>query len=108
MDQKCDRLYPSAPLEKDIISEQRLEKKLIDVNGFNNHISYIKEMITYFKDKNNKSKKRNENCKTLNTILESVDSIVIIGATSTSITLSITGIGLTIYQHRLVLLVLYH
>ena len=53
-------------------------------------------MITYFKDKNNKSKKRCKNHKTLNRILESVDSIVIIGATSTSITLSITGVGLII------------
>ena len=53
-------------------------------------------MITYFKDKNHKSKKRYKNYKTLNTVLESVDSIVIIGATSTSITLSITGIGLII------------
>ena len=53
-------------------------------------------MITYFKDENNKSKKRYKNCKTLNTILESVDSIVIIGATSTSKTLSITGFGLII------------
>ena len=58
MDQKCNRLYPSAPLEKNIILEQRLEKKISDVNTFNNHISNIKEMITYFKDKNNKSKKR--------------------------------------------------
>ena len=41
-------------------------------------------------------KKRGKNYKTLNTILESVDSIVIIAATSTSITLSITGIGLII------------
>ena len=32
----------------------------------------------------------------MNTVLESVDSIVIIAATSTSITLSITGIGLII------------
>ena len=53
-------------------------------------------MITYFKDKNHKSKKRYEKYKTLNTILESVDTIVIIGATSTSITLSITAIGLII------------
>ena len=53
-------------------------------------------MITYFKDKNHKSKKRYKNYKTLNTILESVDSIVIIGATSTSISLSITGAGLII------------
>ena len=53
-------------------------------------------MITYFEDKNNKSKKRYKNYKTLNTVLESVDRIVIIGATSTSITLPITGIGLII------------
>ena len=53
-------------------------------------------MITYFKNKNYKSKKKYENCKTLNTVLETIDSIVIIGATSTSITLSITGIGLII------------
>ena len=96
MEQKCDKLYPSAPFLENIDLEKRLEKKLIDVNSFNNHGNNIKEMIRYFKDKNHKSKKRYKNYKTLNTILESVDSIVIIGATSTSITLSITGIGLII------------
>ena len=53
-------------------------------------------MITYFKDKNHKSKKKYKNFKSLNTILESVDSIVIIAATSTSITSSITGIGMIV------------
>ena len=96
MDQKCDKLYPTAPLLENIYLEKRLEKKINDVNSFNNHISNIKEMIAYFKDKNNKSKKRFKNYKTLNKILESVDSIVIIAPTSTSITLSITGIGLII------------
>ena len=96
MDQKCDKLYPSAPLLENIDLEKRLERKINDVNSFNNHISNIKEMITYFKDKNNKSGKRYKDYKTLNTVLESVDSIVIIGATSTSITLSITGFGLII------------
>ena len=96
MEQKCDKLYPSAPLLENIDLEKRLEKKINDVNSFNNHISNIREMITYFKDKNHKSKKRYKNYKTLNTILESVDSIVIIGATSTSITLSNTGVGLNI------------
>ena len=95
MDQKCDRLYPSAPLEN-IDLEQRLEKKLNDVNSFNNHINNIKEMITYFKDRNNKSKKRSKSYKILNRKLESVDSIVIIATTSTSKTLSITGVGLII------------
>ena len=96
MDQKTDKLYPSAPLLEKNDLEKRLEKKMNDVNSFNNHINNIKEMITYFKDKNNKSKKRYKNYKSLNTILESVDSIVIIAATSTSITLSVTGIGLIV------------
>ena len=96
MEAKTDKLYPSAPLLENIDLEKRLEKKINDVNSFNNHINNIKEMITYFKDRNNKSKKRYKKYKTLNTVLESVDSIVIIGATSTSITLTITGIGLII------------
>ena len=96
MEQKTDKLYPSAPLVENIDLEKRLEKKLNDVNSFNNHISNIKELITYFKDKNIKSKKKYKNYKTLNTVLESVDSVVIIGAASTSITLSITGVGLII------------
>ena len=96
MDKKTDKLYPRAPLLENIDLEKRLEKKINDVNSFNNHINIIKEMITYFKDKNNKSKKRYKNYKTLNTILESVDSIVIIAATSTSITLSVAGIGLIV------------
>ena len=96
METKTERFYPSAPLLENIDLEKRLEKKINDVNNFNNHINNIKEMITYFKDKNNKSKKKYKNYKTLNTILESADSIVIIGTTSTSITLSITGVGLII------------
>ena len=96
MEAKTDKLNPLAPLLENIDLEKRLEKKINDVNSFNNHIINIKEMITYFKDKNNKSKKRCKNYKTLNTILESVDSIVIIATTSTSITLSITGIGLIV------------
>ena len=96
MDQKCDKLYPSAPLLENIDLEKRLEKKINIVNSFNNHISNIKEMINYFKDKNHKYKKIYKNYKTLNTVLESVDSIVIIPATTTSITLSVTGIGLIV------------
>ena len=53
-------------------------------------------MIAYFKDKNHKSKKKYKNYKTFNIVLETVDSIVIIAATSTSITLSVTDFGLVI------------
>ena len=94
MDQKCDRLYSSAPLEN-IDLEQRL-KKLNDVSSFNNHINNIKEMITYFKDKNNESKKKHKKYRTITTILKSFDTFVIIATTSSSITLSLTGIGLIV------------
>ena len=53
-------------------------------------------MVSYFKDRSHKSTKKYRKYKTLSTILESVDTIVIFGAMSTSITLSITGIGLNL------------
>ena len=59
MHQICDRIYPSAPLEKNDLV-QRLEKRLSGVNRFFNQINNIKEMITYFKDKNKQSKKNYE------------------------------------------------
>ena len=51
-------------------------------------------MITYFKDKNNKSKEKDKTYKTITTTLKSFDILVIIATTSSSITLSLTGIGL--------------
>ena len=54
MQQKTARFYPTAPLE--IIDLKHRLKKVNDVNSFNIHINNIKELIKYFKDKNNKSK----------------------------------------------------
>ena len=53
-------------------------------------------MITVFNEKSHKSKEKYKNYRTLNTILETVDSFYNIGATSTSLILSITGIGLIV------------
>ena len=60
MEQRSDRLHPSAPLEK-IDLEQRFETRANDVDTFKNNINNIGETITYFKDKNHKSKKRYKN-----------------------------------------------
>ena len=55
MEQKTDRLHPSAPFEnKNIVSEDWLEKQ---VNSLNNSVNNNKEMFTYFKDKTYISKK---------------------------------------------------
>ena len=50
MDKKCDRLYPSEPLQSNDL-EQRIEKKISNVNSFENQINNIKKMIIYFKDR---------------------------------------------------------
>ena len=71
MEQKTDRLYPSAPIIENIDLEKRLENKINDVHSFNNNVNNIKEMITFFKDKNRKSKKRYQKYKTKTTILKS-------------------------------------
>ena len=76
--------------------EKRLEKKINDVNSFNNQVNNIKEMITYFKDKNHKSKKKYKKYKTITTILKSFDTFVIIATTSSFVTLSLKGIGLIV------------
>ena len=55
MEQKTDRLYPSArPQQGDL--EKILEKKFKDINSLINHINNLKGMVKYFKDKNHKSK----------------------------------------------------
>ena len=81
MEAITDRLYLSALLEK-VDLEQRLEKNLNDVSSFNNHTNNIKKMITSFKEKSIQSEKKYWKYKSLTTILESFDTIVIIATTS--------------------------
>ena len=52
-------------------------------------------MVTYFKYENHKSKKKYKKYKTLTTILRTFETIVIIATSSSSLTLSVTGIGST-------------
>ena len=91
MEQNTERLYPSTPFENiNIDLEQRLEKKLNDVSSFNSRINNIKELITFFEDKNNKSKKKYQRYKTITTTLKSFDTLVIMATTSSFFTLSLS------------------
>ena len=58
MEQEREKLHPRSPLEnKKFDLEQRLKKKINDVNSFNNSVNNHEEMITYIKDKKHTSKK---------------------------------------------------
>ena len=85
------KLYPSAPIGNNDL-ERRLEKRVNDVNGFN-LINNIEKRLLSSKIKI-MNRKRDKNSKMLTTILKSFDTFVIIATTSSSITLSLTGIGL--------------
>ena len=73
-----------------------MRKKINDVNNFNISYKHIKEMITYFRDKNCESKKKYKEYKTLTTKLKPFHIIFFLAATSSSITLSLTGVGLIV------------
>ena len=64
------------------------------MNGFKNSNNNIKEIITHFKDKNYKSKKKDKKYKMLSALLKFFDTIVSFPTKSSSITLSLTGISL--------------
>ena len=52
-EQKTDRLYPSATLgNKHDDLERKVEERLSDAIRYNKSINNIKELITYFNDKN--------------------------------------------------------
>ena len=87
------KLFPSVPLKNNDL-EPELQKKLNNISSLNNSVTNIKEMITYFKKKNHKSKKKYRMYKTLTSMLESVNTVGIIGATTTYVTLSVTGVRL--------------
>ena len=85
---------PISTINREYWSWTKIGKKLNDVNSFYNQINNTKEMIAYFIDKNNKSKKKFKKYTLITTILKLFDTFVFIATTSSSISLSLTEIGL--------------
>ena len=62
---------------------------------------FLEVFITYFKERNRKSKKKYENHETLSNLIKTVDTFVLLVSTSTSVTLLVTGLGLLLVQPAL-------
>ena len=91
------QFHPSAHLVfKNDDVEQKIDKKLNDVNNFINSIINIEFLIVNFRDKNYKSKQKDRIYKRQTSILQSLDTDVIIRAPTTSVTLSGNGVGLIV------------
>ena len=102
------KLYPSltptasppAPYDVESMINKRLhsalQSELQKVNSFNNSIQYISLMMKYYEMEENKYKQKYNKYKLINNLINSLDGIIVIGTTSASISLSITGVGIIV------------
>ena len=102
------KLYPSltptasppAPYDVESMINKRLQSALQNelqkVNSFNNSIQNISLMMKYYEMEENKYKQKYNKYKLINNLINSLDSIIVIGTTSASISLSVTGVGIIV------------
>ena len=104
MEQKLyPTLSPSAPYDNDLVEsminkrlQSALQSELQKVNSFNNSIQNISLMMKYYEMEEKKYKQKYTKYKLINNLINSLDGIIVIGTTSTSVTLSITGVGIIV------------
>ena len=102
------KLYPSLtptaspPTPYDVESminkrlQSALQNELQKVNSFNNSIQNISLMMKYYEMEEKKYKQKYTKYKLINNLINSLDGIIVIGTTSASISLSITGVGIIV------------
>ena len=92
------KLYPSinTPYYVESMINKRLQNELQKVNSFNNSFQNISLMMKYYELEENKYKKKCTKYKRINNLINSTDGLIIIGTTSASVTLSITGVGIIV------------
>ena len=98
------KLYPSltptasppAPYDVESMINKRLQSELQKVNKFNNSIQNISLMMKYYEMEEKKYKQKHNKYKLINNLINSLDGIIVIGTTSASISLSITGVGIIV------------
>ena len=87
---------PPAPYDVESMINKRLQSELQKVNSFNNSIQNISLMMKYYEMEEKKYKQKYNKYKLINNLINSLDGIIVIGTTSASISLSITGVGIIV------------
>ena len=85
-----EKLYPC--LQQD----QNLDLRLKEINSFNNSIQNIKDIQNFYNHEAKKYKKKSKIYKLINYLFQFIDRVLLLGASSTAITLSVTGVGLIV------------
>ena len=87
---------PPTPYDVESMINKRLQSELQKVNSFNNSIQNISLMMKYYEMEEKKYKQKYNKYKLINNLYNSLDGIIVIGTTSASISLSITGVGIIV------------
>ena len=105
MEQKLYRFLtptapPSTPYDVESMINKRLQSALQNelqkVNSFNNFVQNISLMMKYYEMEEKKYKQKYTKYKLINNIINSLDGIIVIGTTSASVTVSVTGVGIIV------------
>ena len=89
------KLYPSmTPTNSDV--ESMINKQLEKVSSFNNSVQNSMMMMKYHELEEKKYKQNYTKYKLINNLINSTYGLIMIGTTSASVTLSITGVGIIV------------
>ena len=67
-----------------------------EIKSFINSIQNIKDIQNFYNHECKKYKKKSKTYKILNGLIQSIDGVLLLGVSSTAITLSVTGVGLIV------------
>ena len=92
-----EKLYAEpAKLCPCLLQDQNLDLRLKEINSFNNSIQNIKDIQNFYNHEAKKYKKKSKIYKLINCLSQSIDGVLLLGVSSTAITISVTGGGLIV------------
>ena len=88
-----EKLYPCLQQNQ---KPDSLDLRLKEINSFDNSIQNIKDIQIFHNHEAKKYKKKSKTYKIINGLIQSFDGVLLLGVSSTAITLSVTGVGLIV------------
>ena len=85
-----EKLYPC------LQPSDSLDLRLKEINSFKNSIQNIKDIQNFYNHEAKKYKKKSKTYKIINGLIQSSDGVLLLGVSSTAITLNVTGVGLIV------------
>ena len=88
-----EKLYPCVQQNQ---NPDSLDLQFKAINSFNKSIQNIKDIQNFYNHEAKTYKKKSTIYKLIKCLIQSIDGVLLLGASSTAITLSVTGVGLIV------------